>query len=361
MAVNLNRSNGINPAQEVAGQAAQTGTKLGKWVLVALAISAVTELLLWRTFSRIGIFIPKKETFQTVYAVLTQIGVIVLNFAVVLAVSSLVISMLKLREAGRFGSRGQITVKSRAKGRSWQLTVAAVAIMLVLGFTFIQMALVQNAAVSLALRLAQLVAFIALAADYWQANRPGLNRLFIGLMLAAYVVQILAKLLLDYVARIPGLEGLNSFYLPMLMLGEGAILVNGFILYLVYGGGGKRPIQGLARNWPAFIGAVATAGTFLGLTYLTIAESDIVPILGLYALGYTMQLPLALYVVALFFLAYTVFYNLGHLRQGVVQRASAFGMILIFTGGYLFNISNQYLFALIGLLLLARPEILEDW
>jgi hypothetical protein len=364
MAVNLNQTKGIRASREVSGEQAQTNPNLLKWVIIGLAIAAVTELLLWRTFSRIGVFIPKHDAFQTVYTILTQIGVIVLNFAVLLAVASLVLTLLRLREFGYFGQKSKVeNLKSfdHSTERSWLLTIAVAAILMVLGFTFVQMALVQHPLVSFLLRLAQLAAFTALAADYWRSHRSWQARLFISLMLFGYAMQITAKLILDYPAQQPEWNWLQNLYLPMLMLGETAVLVNGFGLYLVYGGGGKNPARSMARNWPAFLGALAITAIFLGLTFLTVAESDIVPILGLYALGYTMQLPLALYVIALFFLLYTVFYNLGHLRQGQVQRAAAFGLILIFTGGYLFNISNQYLFALIGLLLLTRPEILKEW
>ncbi len=368
MAVNLDQTKGIRDSREGAvSRPERVGPRLVRPVLIALAVAAVLELLLWRTFSRIGIFIPKKETFQAVYSVLTQVGVVVLNFAVVLGVVMLVLSLGRLRELGRFGQRsdgGAVVRKGRTtrlETRSVALTVAVVGIMLVLGLTFIQMALVQNLLVSFLLRVAQIVAFTALAVDYWQSSRGWQARWFIGLLLTGYVVQITAKLILDYPAQLAGWNWLQNLYLPMLMFGEGAVLLNGIGLYLNYGGGGERPARSMVRNWPALLGAVGLAGGFLALTFLTVAESDIVPILGLYALGYTMQLPLALYVIALFFLLYTVFFNLGHLRLGTRERAAAFGLILIFTGGYLFNISNQYLFALIGVLLLARPEILEEW
>ncbi len=357
MAVNIKRGKGIHNADSrpVAQDVARS--HIFRWVLVALAITAMLELLLWRTFSRIGVFIPKKSTFQTVYDFLRDIGRFMLTFSVVLAVIMLVLAVLKLREAGRFGQ----TVPDRANRvavRSKLLLVAFVSIALVLFITFSQLFPLQEIPVlSLLLRLSLIVAFSALAFDYWQTNRSLSARLFIGLLLAGYVIQLTAKIMQDYL----NLPNAQDWFLPLLMLGEGAVLVNGVVLYLIYGGGGKSPVRSMVQNWPAFVGAFVLTATFMGLTFLTVAESDIVPILGLYALGYTMQLPLALYVIALFFLLYTVFFNLGHLREGKIRRAAAFGLILIFTGGYLFNISNQYLFALAGLLLLARPELVEDW
>jgi hypothetical protein len=354
MAVNIKKGNGIKKAEPrpVAQEVSRPG--LFRWVMVALVISAVLELLLWRTFSRIGVFIPKQSTFQTVYDIGRDIGRFMLTFSVVLTIIMLALSVVKLREGGRFGSAGA----DRAVGRSKPLILAFVSIALVLFITFSQLFPLQEIPVlSLLLRLCLITAFSALVVDYWQANRSLAAHMFGGLLLTGYVIQLVAKILQDYLH----LPNSQDWFLPLLMLGEGAVLVNGVVLYLVYGGGGNNPVRSMVQNWPAFVGALVLTAIFLGLTFLTVAESDIVPILGLYALGYTMQLPLALYVIALFFLLYTVFFNLGHRGEGKMRRAAAFGLILIFTGGYLFNISNQYLFALAGLLLLARPELVEDW
>jgi hypothetical protein len=362
MVVNIKskREKGIKKAayRPVAQEVLRPG--LFRWILLALVISAMLELLLWRTFSRIGIFIPKQSTFQTVYNIGRDLGRFMLTFAVLMVVLALVLAVLKLREAGRFGliTPGLGNARSQVAARSKPLIVAFVSIGLVLFITLSQLFPLQEIPVlSLLLRLSLIVAFSALAAEYWQ-NHPGiLPRLFIGILLAGYVIELIAKIMQDYL----NLPNGQAWFMPMVMVGEGAVLLNGVVLYLVYGGGGQNPARSIARNWPAFVGALLLTGTFLGLAYVTVAESDIVPILGLYALGYTMQLPLAMYVIALFFLLYTIFFNLGHLREGKHRRAAAFGLILVFTGGYLFNISNQYLFALAGVLLLARPELVEDW
>jgi hypothetical protein len=354
MAVNIKRKNGLTTPETRPVAANPARPNLFRWVLVALAISAVLELLLWRTFSRIGVFIPKQSTFQTVYDILSSIGRFVLTFSVIITVIMLTLAVLKLREAGRFGR----IQGSKVAARNWALAVAFVSIALVLIITFAQLFPTEEVpALSLLLRISLIVAFSALAWDYWKTNREWLRRLFIGLLWSGYVIQVVAKLLQDYLH----LPNSQNWFIPLLMVGEAAVLVNGVVLYFIYGGGEKNPLRSMVRNWPAFVGALVLTGIFVGLTFLTVAESDIVPILGLYALGYTMQLPLPMYIIALFFLLYTVFFNLGHLREGKFRRAAAFGLLLVFTGGYLFNISNQYFFALAGTLLLARPELVEEW
>lgn len=58
-------------------------------VLVLLPVAALTELLLIRTFYRVGIYIPKDGPFRIVYATLTQVGSFALNLSSVLALAAL--------------------------------------------------------------------------------------------------------------------------------------------------------------------------------------------------------------------------------------------------------------------------------
>ncbi|HEX2913924.1 MAG TPA: hypothetical protein VH186_24180 [Chloroflexia bacterium] len=357
MAINLNQTKSLKAGRVERADQSQSMPGRLKWTLLALVIAAVLELLLWRTFSRIGVFIPKQGAFQVVYTIGSQLGIIALNFAVLLCLATLAFAVLQLRQAGHFGQR-EVSGKLV---RNLPLTLAMAGLVLTLGLTLIQMALVQDALVSLLLRLGLILTFSALAVDFWRSHPTWQARLFVSLLLAGYVLQLAAKVVHDELGLLLNFNGLENLYLPLLLAGEAAVLLNGFGLYLCYGGGGKRPARSMARNWPAFLGAVILVSVFVGMTFLTVAESDIVPILGLYALGYTMQLPLPLYVMALFFLLYTVFFNLGHLQENRERRAAAFGLILIFVGGYIFNISNQYLFALTGMLLLTRPELVEKW
>jgi len=58
-------------------------------VLALLPVAALTELLLMRTFYRVGIYIPKDGSFRTVYGVLTEVGSFALNLSSVLALAAL--------------------------------------------------------------------------------------------------------------------------------------------------------------------------------------------------------------------------------------------------------------------------------
>ncbi len=71
-------------------------------VLVVLPIAAVSELLLIRTFYRVGVYIPKTGPFRDVYAVLTAVGSFGLNLSSVLVVVALgLLAARGLRGEGR--------------------------------------------------------------------------------------------------------------------------------------------------------------------------------------------------------------------------------------------------------------------
>ncbi len=351
MAVNLNKKSNL----KIEAKTQEQAPRLLWWTLVALTIAAVVELLIWRTFSRIGVFIPKNEprmdSFRTFYNISVQVGTIVLNFAVLLALLALMMMALRLRESGALEGR---------ENRWLRVGIIATALVLVLSVALL--ALVESLSASTMLRLSLIAAFGGFALDYWRNNPQWQSRLFISLLAWGYIVPLLAKLLHD-LSPLAGLNWQTYLYEPLIEGGELLVVINSFVLFMVYGnpGSGKagNPARTMLRHWPALVGAIVTVGVFLGLTFITVAESFIVPILGLYALGYPMHWPFLLYAIALFFLAYTVFYNLGEMRRGPVQKAAALGLILIFCGGYLFNISNQYLFALAGVLLLTRPQVTD--
>ncbi|HET9724247.1 MAG TPA: hypothetical protein VFR44_10470 [Actinomycetota bacterium] len=70
-------------------------------VLAWLPFVALSELLLIRTFYRVGIHIPKDGPFRTVYAVLTDAGSFALNLSSVLAVVALALLAMRAWRSGR--------------------------------------------------------------------------------------------------------------------------------------------------------------------------------------------------------------------------------------------------------------------
>jgi|GEM_PF-2271491 len=336
-----------------------------RWTLIALAIAAIAELLIWRTFSRVGVFIPKGKAsvMQTVYDISLQVGIILLNFAVILGVIALVLSFYRFRLGGELVRLGRSNSFGTTNRRSVYLSITLIATVVAMVASFVLLALVQNMVVTTTIRLTLLIAFTTLAADLWLRDNDWRVRLFVVLMLAGYWFQLAAKLLHDLVFPALGVDWQETVYQPMLLIGELAVVINGFVAYLAFTRQTSKergPVRDILSHPKSLIGALVVVAVFLGLTFITVAESSIVPILGLYALGYEMQWPLPLYVISLFFLLYLIFYSLGEWRRGPSYRAVGLGLILLFAGGYTFQISDQYLFALVGVLLIARPELLNN-
>jgi len=346
-----------NDRPAVAVPATNNLDGLLKWTLIALVVSALAEVLIWRAFSRIGVFIPKDEPrlagFKAFYDGSVKVGEVLRNFAVVLAYGTLALLVIKLRQSVVLGF-------SKQAKTSRVLTIGLVATLLVFGLTVALLGLVESSFGSLVLRLAMLVAFGSLAVYYWQRNQDWVQHLFIALLFVGYLLPNTAKILHDSVFSTLGINGSLYVYEPLMEAGELAVLINAVLLFVIYtrrGNVGASLFQDIRRHWLALVGAIVLTGVFVGLTFLTVAESFIVPILALYVLGYGMHWPLALYVIGLLLLLYTLFYCLGQSRRDIVMRAGALGLLLLLLGGYSFNISDQYMFALVGLLLLARPEL----
>jgi hypothetical protein len=373
MAVNKIDTKKYQSNSESAGLIGKSGFN---WIVITLVIAAVLELLLYRTFSRVGVFIPKEgermATFRTVYNISVQVGTIVLNFSVVLAIVTLVVSALRFRRTGEFGATAQASAGRYGKARNIALTVAFFAISIAVGLSLALLILVQSEIASFSLRTALLVAFSALALDMWLRHADWRWRLFTVLMWCGYAFQLGGKIYLDSISsRIGGSSA--DLFLPLINLGETLVVVNGIVAFICFvrvdwsvskleaKGGGEivrsySLLREIGRHPVALLGALVLTAIFVFLTLITVAETYIVPILALYGLGYAMHLPLALYVISLLFIFYTIFYLLGRWKT---HKALALGLLLLLVGGYTFNITQQYLFALVGVLLIARPEVLD--
>jgi hypothetical protein len=341
------------------------------WIVITLVIAAVLELLLYRTFSRVGVFIPKEgermATFRTVYNISVPVGTIMLNFSVVLAIATLVLIALRFRKTGVFGALAEANEGTHGRTRNLALTVALFAVSVAIGLSLALLILVQSEVASFSLRLALLVAFSALALDMWLRNADWRWRLFTFLLWGGYALQLGGKIYLDSIAsRIGGSSA--DLFLPLINLGETLAVINGVVAFLCFvrvdwNLTAPKPIPNnnnllreIAKHPLALLGTLLLTAAFVVLTLITVAETYIVPILALYGLGYAMHLPLALYVISLFFGLFTIFYLLGRWKT---HKALALGLILLLVGGYTFNITQQYLFALVGVLLIARPEVLD--
>ncbi len=283
-------------------------------VLGLLPVAAVSELLLIRTFYRIGIHIPKDGPFRTVYAWLTELGSFALNLS-----SALVLLALALLAA-----------------RAWRAERGTAA--MALGAMAILSALLPLAGVRELGPMARLAFVLAVVA----VVRPALARAEtlhrIALLAAAGTAIVSsyagfaadAALLSPEAARPAGAVAAQ-------LAAEALAVVSAFMLL------GSAWRSGRASVRAAAIGAVPA----LALLGAWIANVAITGILVIWTAGLRLYLPVWLYVLALWAFGTAAASWLPE------RRWRAAGAALLLVGGVALGTTYQQALVVVGLLLLA--------
>ncbi len=282
-------------------------------VVGALAAAAVTELVLMRTFYRVGIFIPKRGTFPIVYSTLTAIGSFALNLS----------SVLVLVALAMFAARG---IRVRGESAGWALAA----------FVAMSVLLVASGEHRLG-PVARLVFVLSVASVAWPFVRspgPRLDRLAVAGVSVIALVGTYAGLGSDaglFAPASPGPGGVVGAELAA----EALTLATALALFAAW-------IVRCPRPAPVVAGVVAGAG----LLVLWSANGAITGILVLWTVGLRMYLPVWLYALALG--AFTA--AAAGERRGAPWRS--IGMSLLFVGGTLFGSTYAQALVLAGLVLL---------
>lgn len=281
--------------------------------LIVLPIAALTELLLVRTFYRVGIYIPKTGPFRVVYGGLTELGSFALDLSSVLAAVSL----------------GLMAVGAWRSGRA--NTAFA------LGAFLVSSVVVRLAGVELLgpmARLAFALAVVALAAPFLLSPAHGLHRSLVAVVATCFLLSSYAGLTADSV-RLTGASfggGTGSQILAELLV------VGAALLALAAWGATDR-----LRLRPVIV-AAPLAATLLAAWA---ANGSITGILALWTVGLRLFLPMWLYALALWaFLATAI----GWLPQ---HRYRSCGLVLLVVSGMLLGSTYVQSIGLIALALLS--------
>lgn len=235
-------------------------------VLAVLAGAALTELLLVRTFYRVGIFLPREGPFGTVYTVLTAVGSFAFNLSSVLAVALLAWIAWRAFRAGR-------------RRVAWALgafTAAAVAA----GVT-------RPSLYGPLLLLLFAWAVVAVVEPFLRSGRPPALRLAVGSAAAATLLAAYSRLWDQLSASLPGLPDLAG-QAPAQVVAEGLVLVSAVLFGWCW-----------ARQDFRAAPLAAGLGAALALTAVWRASGATTGILVLWTAGLRLYLPLELYALAL--------------------------------------------------------------
>lgn len=294
---------------------------LFKW----LAVAAVVEWLLVRTFTRAAIHIPKSSFMIALYTAVNQIGLVAAAFVALLAV----VLLLWL---------------------AWQIRQAVILPLALLGLVLLSVLfLVFVPPVWLAVAY-QLLAILAvfLIASYgvrtrwvapdkkkgWQGTTVVLFPA--GALLAGLLVQLLPNLY-----ALLGWPGPPPFTAVLFNLGELFVAASVIVWWWA-----SRSMNGRTHSWKPWLLATFPALLF-ALSFWW--DPAMTGILTIWSTGLTLFLPWPIYALALWLAGVTVLAN-WHSRPTL-----AYAILLLIAGGYAPQLSSQLFCALIGLWLLQRP------
>lgn len=282
-------------------------------VLLVLPLAGLAELLLVRTFYRVGIYLPKEGAFRTVYAALTSLGSFALDLSSVLA----------------FVALGLLAARAWRSRRA----NAAAAIAAFLG----SWALVRAAGVGSlgpVARLAFALAVVAVVVPFLRGRADPLHRALVGVVGVCFLLSSYSGLAAAG-ARFTGAPGGGG--VGAQLAAEWLVVVAGAVALAAWVATDRL------RPGPVVMAAPLSA-TLLAAWW---ANGAVTGILVLWTVGLRLFLPIWLYAVALW--AFTAA-ALGWRRRSPHRSA---GLVLLLVAGLLLGSTYAQALGLIALALLS--------
>lgn len=289
-------------------------------VLTVLPVVALTELLLIRTFYRVGIYIPKEGPFALVYRVLTAVGSFALNLSSVLVLVALALLAARAWRDGRLAQAAAFA------------GVAAVGAIV---------ALAGARELGPVARLAFVLAVLAAVRPALAVGDP-VHRLALLAVAAVMLVSQTAGFAADAGLLAPGAPRPLGPVGPQLAA-EALAVVAAFLLLASAARSGRL---GLRAALVGLVPALAILGAWW-------ANGAITGILVIWTAGLRLYLPMWVYGFALWaFAAAAAAWAPEH-------RWRAGGLVLLLVAGVTLGTTYQQALALVGLALLARRPVEE--
>ncbi|MGQ0671014.1 MAG: hypothetical protein ACT4PO_15355 [Actinomycetota bacterium] len=282
-------------------------------VLALLPLAALVELLLVRTFYRVGVYLPKEGPFRLAYRALTATGSFAFNLSSVLAVAALLL----------------LTAKA---WRAWRSVAVCLG-------TFVATTLVAASAGAPGLgptvRLLFVLCLAAVGWPYVRSGPGGLRRAAVVGIGGALLLSSYAGLAGDAARLVPSAGGPGGGTAAQLAA-EALAVAAAFVAFLAWASE-ERPRMG-----PIVLGAIPAAALLVAWK----ANGAITGILVLWTAGLRLYLPMWLYGLALWaFSAAAV----GWLPRRPWRSA---GLALLLVGGLLLESTYTQTLALLAVVLL---------
>lgn len=299
---------------------------LFKW----LAVAAVVEWLLVRTFTRAAIHIPKSSFMISLYAAVNQIGLVAAAFVALLAF----VLLLWL---------------------AWQTRQAIILPLMLLGLVLLSvlfLVVVPPVWLAVAYQLLAISAVILIASygvrTRWVApeKKKGWQGTAVVLLPACALVSGLLVQLLPNLYALLGWPGPPPFTTVLFNLGELFVVASAIIWWWV-----SRSLNGRTHSWIPWLLAAFPALLF-SLSFWR--DPAMTGILTIWSTGLTLFLPWPVYALALWLVGMTVLAN-RHSRPSL-----AYAILLFIAGGYAPQLSSQLFCALIALWLMTQTNLIAQ-
>lgn len=308
---------------------------LAPYVLWPLLAAGLSELILFRTLSRVGVHIPKQGVVLNVYEVLVQAGSYAFNvssIAVVVAVSMIAFGAMR----SDLGRRPLLAAVA---------PVLAAFVFVSVLFAFVQ----EGTSARLLYGLMSAAIMLAFAGEAYASRRSA------PLRFAVVVITVLVYLSAQYhvlaaqAYQVMGLTSNPPASMPALEVAEALVLMNAFLIFWGWSGVRLRPEARPTLLQLSVAGLLVVL--FLG-SYYGRSDSSTVAILSLWSLGLTLYLPVPLYALALGLYGATLAGCLVQARRGGKPPYDAVALGLLPVAGLTLELTYQHLVALLALSLL---------
>ena len=339
---------------EVVTAKPEPGALLLEYTLKALLIAGLSELILYRLISRLGMHLSKvaKEYVVVEYFLrgVSSIGFALLNFSAILVFLALFTFLFAKMQRGL----------SRPLDGP---VVSLVSVLLALTVTFLLFPPVMLG--SIAYSLLTVLAIWTIVAQYWILHPSVKARAMIvcyGLGVSGWLYYQITTTTFGWL----GLAASPPLVHEIARLGEALMVLATALVFAVYGGFSLRTKNRRERRrsilyvatWTLLFVGLLVMDTILELVDPAAARSVRQGGQGIgwifqMGMGYTFYLPFALYVAGLLFWTYAV------VKQVSRGRRAGYGLALMFIAGYALQLSHLTLFVILGLLLITHDGRIE--
>ncbi len=305
------------------------------YVLWPLLVAGLSELILFRTLSRVAVHIPKQGIALAIFDALVHVGSYAFNLASVAVVVALVlVSCAAMR--GQFGRRPL----AAAVGPG---LIALAGGSVLLGF------LNEDSTARLLYGLISAAIMLALAGQaLGDRQRAPWRSVIVGVTVLAYLFAQYHVLAIEAYQSL-AISSNPPASIAALEIAEALVLLNAFLVFCVWSGVRLRPGAGPTRLQLVTAGVLIVL--FLG-SYYGRPDSSTASILSLWSLGLTLYLPVPLYALALGLYGATIVRCFQRARREETAALDTIALAILPVAGLTLELTYQYLVALLALLLL---------